>query len=56
MDYGNLKEALELISKTCREVGDCGICPFGNNDEDCLIQRQPDEWDIPKTQIIRLLK
>lgn len=56
MNIDELIKALELISKTCEEVGDCGICPFGNNDEDCLIQRQPDEWDIPKTQIIRLLK
>lgn len=56
MDYKELTEALRLIKKTCETNADCGICPFVNNDEDCLIQSRPDEWGIPETQIIRLLK
>ena len=55
MDYEKLKEALKLINKTCEDYADCAICPLGNNDEDCLIQSQPNDWNIADKQIVRLM-
>ena len=57
MDYGNLKEALELIKRTCNDSKDCDNCPLGNSDGRCLVTDEtPTEWQIIDEQIIRLLK
>ena len=57
-NYEELRNALKLIQNVCRDVNDCGKCPFGGNLCECLITSAfPSEWRFTDpVPIVRLLK
>ena len=58
LNYEELQNALKLIQNVCRDVDDCGKCPFGDNLGECLITlASPRNWRFADPiPIIRLLK
>lgn len=55
MDYEKLKEALNLIKKTCGDSS-CHTCPLGHSCGICLLTDvSPVNWDITDKQATRLL-
>lgn len=58
LNYEELRNALTLIQNVCRNVNDCGKCPFGGNLDECLVTSNfPSEWRFTDPiPIIRLLK
>ena len=58
LNYEELRNALMLIQNVCRDVDDCGKCPFGNDDEECFIRENaPHSWRFTDPiPIIRLMK
>lgn len=46
-DREEIIKALKVIQNTCKSFPRCSQCPFGTNDNDCVLQNQPPEdWNI----------
>ena len=42
-----IASALKVIQEECEHAKDCSQCPFGNHDDDCMIEwSHPNEWTI----------
>lgn len=58
LDYEELQNALKMIQNVCRHVQICEICPFGDNDNQCLITKDiPSDWIFANpVPVVKLLK
>ena len=57
LNYEELRNALMLIQNVCLVIDDCTTCPFGDDDENCLIGNPPHNWRFTDPiPVVRLMK